>query len=141
KGAISSGVKVDIPLVPVSMISGYIESDTSIDEKRYGGLIANLDVVLKKGDEEIKKSVTEIDGYYFFEDILPGEYTVEIIPNSRRYKGEFDKKELKVAVKTGREGDYYEDNNFLVKSIELIEDEILDSEENIEEGLKDEEVI
>lgn len=141
KGAVSSGVKVDIPLVPVSMISGYIHSDMAVEERRYDGLIANLDVVLKKGDEEIKRSVTEIDGYYFFEDILPGEYIVEIIPNSRRYKGEFDKKDLKVKVKSGREGDYYEDNNFLVKSIELIEDEILEDVVEKEEGLKSEDVI
>lgn len=141
KGAVSSGVKVDIPLVPVSMISGYIHSDMTVEERRYDGLIVNLDVVLKKGDEEIKRSVTEIDGYYFFEDILPGEYIVEIIPNSRRYKGEFDKKDLKVKVKSGREGDYYEDNNFLVKSIELIEDEILEDVVEKEEGLKSEDVI
>ena len=141
KGAVSSGVEVDIPLVPVSMISGYIQSDMSVEERRYDGLIANIDVVLKKGDEEIKRSVTEIDGYYFFEDVLPGEYVVEIIPNSRRYKGDFDKKELKLEVKTGREGDYYEDNNFVIKSIELIEDEILEDVTEIEEGLKDEKII
>ncbi|MGL5278897.1 MAG: hypothetical protein ACRC8M_07475 [Cetobacterium sp.] len=139
KGSISSGVKVDIPLVPISLISGYIESDVGVDERRYDGLIANLDIVLKRGDEELKRSVTEIDGYYFFEDILPGEYTVEIIPNSKRYKGEFDKKELKVSVKSGREGDYYEDNNFLVKNIEIVESEILDDEDKIVESKKSEE--
>ncbi|MGL5188303.1 MAG: hypothetical protein ACRC7S_01435 [Cetobacterium sp.] len=141
KGSTSSGVIVDIPLVPVSMISGYIQSDKTVEERRYDGLIANLDVLLKKGNEEIKRSATEIDGYYFFEDILPGEYTVEIVPNSRRYKGDFDKKELKVEVKTGREGDYYEDNNFVIKSIELIEDEILEDVVQTEEGLKNEKVI
>ncbi len=141
KGSTSSGVVVDIPLVPVSMISGYIQSDKTVEERRYDGLIANLDVLLKKGNEEIKRSATEIDGYYFFEDILPGEYTVEIVPNSRRYKGDFDKKELKVEVKTGREGDYYEDNNFVIKSIELIEDEILEDVLDTEEGLKNEKVI
>lgn len=129
KGSVSSGINVDIPLVPVSLISGYIESDDSVEERRYDGLIANIDIILKKGNEEIKRSVIEIDGYYFFEDILPGEYTVEIISNSKRYKGDFDKKQLKINVRNGREGDYYEDNNFLVKNIEVVEDEILDEKD------------
>ncbi|MGL6119649.1 MAG: hypothetical protein ACRC0V_04015 [Fusobacteriaceae bacterium] len=134
KGSTSSKVNVDIPLVPVSMISGVIESEVEVEERRYNGVISNLDIVLKKGEEEIRRTTAEIDGYYFFEDVLPGDYTVEIITNSKRYSGEFDRKTLEVEVKSGREGDYYEDNNFLVKAVEIIEDEIIE-DEKVEEGL------
>ncbi|MGL5089295.1 MAG: hypothetical protein ACRC6Z_07625, partial [Cetobacterium sp.] len=145
KGSTSSKVNIDIPLVPVSMISGMVESEIEVEERRYNGVISNLDIVLKKGEEEIRRTTAEIDGYYFFEDILPGDYTVEIITNSKRYSGEFDRKTLEVEVKSGREGDYYEDNNFLVKAVEIIEDEIIEDknveveisneDEKIEEGL------
>lgn len=133
KGAISSGVKVDIPLVPVSMITGIIENNEVSSEREYNGVLAGLDVILKKDNEEIKRTQPEIDGYYFFEDILPGDYVVELVPSSKRYKGDFDKQKIEIKIKTGREGDYYEDNNFLVKNIEIVEDEILDEEEKSEE--------
>ena len=130
KGAISSGVKVDIPLVPVSMITGVVENNETSDEREYNGVLAGLDVILKRDNEEVGRTQPEIDGYYFFENILPGNYVVELAPSSKRYKGEFDKQEIEINVKTGREGDYYEDNNFLVKNIVIVEDEILDEEED-----------
>ena len=133
KGAISSGVKVDVPLVPVSMITGVIENNETSDEREYNGVLAGVDVILKKDNEEIKRTQPEIDGYYFFEDILPGDYVVELVSSSKRYKGDFDKQKIEIKIKTGREGDYYEDNNFLVKNIEIVEDEILDEEEKPEE--------
>lgn len=129
KGAISSGVKVDIPLVPVSMITGVVENGEGIDEREYNSVLAGLNVILKKGDEEIGRTQPEIDGYYFFENILPGEYAVELLPTSKRYKGSFDRQRIEIGIKTGREGEYYEDNNFLIKNIEVVEDEILDEEE------------
>ena len=136
KGAISSGVEVDVPLVPVSMITGVIENNETSDEREYNGVLAGVDVILKKDNEEIKRTQPEIDGYYFFEDILPGDYVVEIVSSSKRYKSYFDKKEIEIKIKTGREGDYYEDNNFLVKNIEIVEDEILDEDES---GVEDDE--
>lgn len=129
KGGIASGVKVDIPLVPVSMVSGFIENGREIEERRYNGVLAGMDVILKKNNEEIKRTQPEIDGYYFFEDILPGDYVVELVPSSKRYKGDFDREKIEIKIKTGREGDYYEDNNFLVKNIEIVEDKILDEED------------
>lgn len=129
KGAISSGVKVDIPLVPVSMITGVVGNGEGTDEREYNSMLAGLNVILKKGDEEIGRTQPEIDGYYFFENILPGEYVVELLPTSKRYKGSFDRQRIEIGVKAGREGEYYEDNNFLIKNIEVVEDEILDEEE------------
>ncbi|WP_448820588.1 hypothetical protein [Cetobacterium sp.] len=129
KGAISSGVKVDIPLVPVSMITGVVGNGEGTDEREYNSMLAGLNVILKKGDEEIGRTQPEIDGYYFFENILPGEYVVELLSTSKRYKGSFDRQRIEIGVKAGREGEYYEDNNFLIKNIEVVEDEILDEEE------------
>ncbi|MGL5544955.1 MAG: hypothetical protein ACRDB6_07585 [Cetobacterium sp.] len=129
KGATSSKVKVDIPLVPVSMLSGYIQSSPSLDERKYHSILATLDIVLKKGGEEIKRITPEIDGYYFFEDVSPGEYRIEIIPNSRRYKGHFDKRVLNVKINSGREGDYFEENNFVVSKVEVLDDKILNEAE------------
>lgn len=83
KGAISSGVKVDIPLVPVSMITGVVGNGEGTDEREYNSMLAGLNVILKKGDEEIGRTQPEIDGYYFFENILPGEYVVELLPTSK----------------------------------------------------------
>ena len=128
KGAVSSGVKVDIPLVPVSMINGVIENSKNLDEREYSGVLARMDVVLKKDNVELKRVQPEIDGYYYFEDILPGDYIVEIVPSSKRYKGEFDKEKIEVTIKAGREGEYYEDNNFLLKNVKVLRDEILDEE-------------
>ncbi|MBC2854130.1 hypothetical protein [Cetobacterium sp. 2G large] len=141
KGGISSGVNVDIPLVPVSMITGIIENNESSSETEYSGILAGMDVILKKDNKEVKRTQPEIDGYYFFEDLLPGNYEVEIIPTSKRYKGEFDKQKIEINIKTGREGQYYEDNNFLVKDIEIVEDEILDEEEKTEELAQEKEKI
>lgn len=129
KGAISSGVKVDIPLVPVSMITGVVGNGEGTDEREYNSMLAGLNVILKKGDEEIGRTQPEIDGYYFFENILPGEYVVELLSTSKRYKGSFDRQRIEIGVKAGREGEYYEDNNFLIKNIEVVEDKILDEEE------------
>lgn len=128
KGATSSGMKVDIPLVPVSMITGVIEADDEVEERKFNGILSGMDIILKKDGDEVRRTQPEIDGYYFFEDILPGDYIVEIISNSKRYKGKFDKEKMKVKIKTGREGDYYEDNNFLVKNVEIVEDEITEDE-------------
>ena len=137
KGATSSGVKVDIPLVPVSMISGFVEANSDMEERKYIGVLSGLDIILKRGGEEISRTAAEIDGYYYFENISPGDYSVEIVPTSKRYNGTYDKKEIKVKVKSGREGDYYEDNNFLVESVEIVEDKIEEdsAEENKEEGV------
>ncbi|MEG2221067.1 MAG: hypothetical protein RRX90_06465, partial [Cetobacterium sp.] len=136
KGAIASGVKVDIPLSPVSMISGFVEANSDIEERKYMGVLSGLDIILKRDGEEISKTEAEIDGYYYFENVLPGEYSVEIVPTSKRYNGSYDKKEIKVKVSSGREGDYYEDNNFLVESVEVVEDKIEEdsADENKEEG-------
>lgn len=131
KGAIASGVKVDIPLVPISMITGFVENNGVSGEREYNGVLASLDIVLKRDNEEIGRAQPEIDGYYYFENILPGDYVIELVPSSKRYRGEFDKGRIEVKVKAGREGDYYEDNNFLVKNIEVIEDEILDDEDEV----------
>ncbi|MGL4652745.1 hypothetical protein [Cetobacterium sp.] len=141
KGATSSKVKVDIPLVPVSMLSGYVQSSSSLDERKYHSILATLDIVLKKGDEEIKRITPEIDGYYFFEDVSPGEYRIEIIPNSKRYKGHFDKRVINVKIKGGREGDYFEENNFIVSKVEILDEEILDEAEVKKEGIENEKAI
>lgn len=122
-------MKVDIPLVPVSMITGVVGNGEGTDEREYNSMLAGLNVILKKGDEEIGRTQPKIDGYYFFENILPGEYVVELLPTSKRYKGSFDRQRIEIGVKAGREGEYYEDNNFLIKNIEVVEDEILDEEE------------
>ncbi|MEG1099320.1 MAG: hypothetical protein RSE03_05175 [Cetobacterium sp.] len=136
KGAIASGVKVDIPLSPVSMISGFVEANSDIEERKYMGVLSGLDIILKRDGEEISKTEAEIDGYYYFENVLPGDYSVEIVPTSKRYNGSYDKKEIKIKVSSGREGDYYEDNNFLVESVEVVEDKIEEdsADENKEEG-------
>lgn len=62
KGVISSGVKVDIPLVPVSMITGVVGNGEGTDEREYNSMLAGLNVILKKGDEEIGRTQPEIDG-------------------------------------------------------------------------------
>lgn len=119
KGSPSSRVTVNIPLVPVSILSGNVYSSDNVDGKMYSNLVGNIEALLiNENGEEVSMTTLDRDGYYFFEDIVPGEYTVELKSKSIRYTPQFDKTSLKIDVKNGTEGDYYEENDFTILSIE-----------------------
>lgn len=61
---------MDIPLVPVSMITGVIENNAVSDERGYNRVLSGVDAVLKKieiiqeeivDDEDEKNSQNDVD--------------------------------------------------------------------------------
>ncbi|MGL6167602.1 MAG: hypothetical protein ACRC0Y_04860, partial [Fusobacteriaceae bacterium] len=121
----STGVTVDIPVSPVSLVSGEIKI-IGVDEKEMFKILSKSTVLLKKDDEVMMKTTSEFDGYYYIEGVLPGKYQLEI-----QYSGDIDleieKSSYFLDIKPGKEGEYYEENDFVLNKIteEVLEEEIM----------------
>ncbi|MGL5126535.1 MAG: carboxypeptidase-like regulatory domain-containing protein [Fusobacteriaceae bacterium] len=121
----STGVTVDIPVSPVSLVSGEIKI-IGVDEKEMFKILSKSTVLLKKDDEVMMKTTSEFDGYYYIEGVLPGKYQLEI-----QYSGDIDleieKSSYSLDIKPGKEGEYYEENDFVLNKIteEVLEEEIM----------------
>lgn len=110
RGRASIGKNINIPVAPYSIISGNILNKNMTNIQFYNTLLGT-EVILKKNGQEVMKAQLETDGYYHFMDVLPGEYTVELVIVSQREIIK-NKSEIKVNVKSGEEGDFYEGKDF-----------------------------
>ena len=73
--------RVNFGVTPVNVISGYVLSKGAEDEQKSVGGVRVY--VLRMGtDEQIAESITANDGSYYLEDIRPGDYTVQIDPET-----------------------------------------------------------
>ncbi|MFW6309105.1 MAG: hypothetical protein ACOC1S_03725 [bacterium] len=69
------GLKVDIPIVSVSGIDGYVKNMDSFQEITPG----NIKIIMQDKQGNIVESVKpEYDGFYVIDDVKPGEYEVII---------------------------------------------------------------
>lgn len=116
----ASGKKISIPLIPISTIAGniFVESDKFSDTEREN-IFKEIEVQLIYKGQILKKLKSEMDGFFMFEDVQPGEYTLKI-----EYKGEkvikFKDEKLPVNVKSGEYGDFYDGFVFEIESLPKI---------------------
>lgn len=127
------GTPYDIAVQPISVISGNVIPNQDISHEEFIKILNLFTVILKKDEKIYKEIDIELDGFYYFEDVLPGEYKIKFT-----YLGEeeifFSKEELDVNIKLEKnnEGEYFEgfDTNISIIKSEVIEERILEEEEN-----------
>lgn len=130
----STGLRIDIPVAPVSMVTGNIWLGDGITEKQFIRIISMTSIALEKDGKVYKEIDPEFDGLYFFEDVVPGDYTIRF-----KYLGDenisFSEKEMKVSVilEQEEEGGYFEGYDTIVS--EIVEE--TEAEERIEGLIKD----
>lgn len=113
------GGELDIPLQPISVITGYIEFDyEGFSEVESYPLKSNLYIILKDQNGEIlKEQRMEPEGFYLIEEVLPGKYIVSL-----DYRGDknitLDREFVNLEVLAGEYGDYYSGNDFRIIQVE-----------------------
>lgn len=75
----SSGLKVDIPIEVVSMITGNIWNTSEFTERQFIQAVSMTTIVLEKDEQVLYEVDPEFDGMFFFEDIPPGYYKIKFI--------------------------------------------------------------
>lgn len=122
KGVASSGVTVNIPIAAVSVITGNIQINEALSDEEFLKLLSKTEIILLKNNKIIKKVFPEFDGYYYLEDVLPGEYQLKV-----DYKGNLPVKllnsEKNIKIDSDLEGKDYEENNFKFDVKNLITNE------------------
>lgn len=116
----ATGHTVNIPLLPVTLITGDITFNSeTISKAPNSTALQQVKIYVKDGDEIIASNTAEYDGFFIVEDILPGEYTVEA-----KYLGgeEYEIKThfYQLKVENEESGNFYEGFNF----------ELIDSKEH-----------
>ncbi|MBC2855541.1 hypothetical protein H3N56_03400 [Cetobacterium sp. 2A] len=117
KGASSSGMVIDIPISPISVITGEIKGE-GFKESDFFKLLGKTEIHLIKDGTVLKRIYPEFDGYYYIEDVAPGTYTVKI-----NHKENFENINLvgnsdyTVIIEPKEDGDYIEGFDFHHKMI------------------------
>lgn len=107
KSRSSSILRVDIPIQPISILSGNIVLGEGYTEKQFIQALSMITIVLEKDGEVIIETEPEFDGMYFFEDILPGKYTIKF--NYLGYENiRFSIQSIDIEVKNSDEGEYFD---------------------------------
>ena len=123
----SEGIKIDIPIAPVSMISGNIWLGEKINDKKFIRIISMTNISLEKDGKIYKEIDPEYDGLFFFEDVIPGEYVIKF-----NYLGDerikFNKLEIPVTVKleSDEEGGYFEGLDTIIE----VDDTPIETDDN-----------
>ncbi|NME36200.1 hypothetical protein HF862_06385 [Fusobacterium sp. FSA-380-WT-3A] len=103
----SSILHLDIPIQPISIISGNIILTEDFTEKQFIQNLSLINILLEKDNEVVAETDPEFDGMYFFEDVLPGKYTIKF--NYLGYENiDFSSNSIEIEVKNSDEGDYFE---------------------------------
>ena len=71
-------VMVDIPFYEQFEVEGDVKM---LAANGHPEGLANVPVLLMQGDKVVKKTTTEFDGYFLFDDVLPGRYQVHLDHN------------------------------------------------------------
>ncbi|WP_163469996.1 hypothetical protein [Fusobacterium sp. IOR10] len=123
----SEGIKIDIPVAPVSMISGNMWMGEKINDKKFIRIISMTNISLEKDGKIYKEIDPEYDGLFFFEDVIPGKYIIKF-----NYLGDekikFSKIEIPVTVKleSDEEGGYFEGLDTIIE----IDDTPIETDDN-----------
>ncbi len=120
------GTHYDIPIQPISVISGNIIPNKDISQEEFMKILSLFTIVLEKNGNVYKEIDIELDGFYFFEDVLPGKYKIKFIYLGNQELS-FSKQELEINVKLEKEneGEYFEglDTNISIIKPQAIEEE------------------
>ncbi|MDP0506445.1 MAG: hypothetical protein Q7K47_05120 [Fusobacterium sp. JB019] len=133
----SEGVKIDIPIAPVSMVSGNLWMGEKINDRKFMRIISMTNISLLKDGKTYKEIDPEYDGLFFFEDVVPGEYIIKF-----NYLGDerikFTQEEIPVIVKleSDEEGGYFEGLDTIIEvddSDEENQSEVTEDKEETED--------
>lgn len=120
KGRGSKGYTLDIPVTPISVIGGNIKPADDMKENDFLRILVGTEIILKKDGKEIKRTRPEEDGYYYFEDIAPGTYEIELeIITDKVYR--LDNKSINYTVAPDTMGDYHEGLDFNIHNDQDLE--------------------
>jgi len=98
---------VEFPIQRASEIEGYVQKDGN-SEKPLAG--AKLQLVNASG-KIIRRTISEFDGYYYFEGVMPGNFTVQLDEAYARKKQLRVMKPLRITVD---KADFYDDRTLNV---------------------------
>lgn len=105
----SAGMKIDIPISIVSMVTGNIWNTEELSEREFIQYLTMTTILLEKDGEIVDEVDPEFDGMFFFEDVPSGKYKIKF-----QYLGQdnigFSNPELEIEVKLSdtEEGEYFE---------------------------------
>lgn len=103
----SSSLKLDIPVQAISFLAGNIVLTKDFTEKQFVQNLSLITILLEQDGEVITETEPEFDGMYFFEDILPGKYTIKF--NYLGYENvDFSTKSIDVEIKNSDDGEYFD---------------------------------
>lgn len=125
----SAGMKIDIPISIVSMVTGNIWNTEELSEREFIQQLTMTTILLEKDGEIVDEIDPEFDGMFFFEDVPSGKYKIKF-----QYLGQdnigFSNSELEVEVNLSdtEEGEYFEgfDTEMIRKEEREDSDEIID---------------
>ena len=111
----ASGRRIDVGLIPMSMIMGSI-CLPDIDVKKRNKFFTYVEIVVEKEGIYYDSIVPEYDGFFVVQDLKPGLYSLRInYLGSKRIKCEEDT--LEVTIRSGETGDFYEGIDFVVTEV------------------------
>lgn len=103
----SSSLKLDIPVQAISFLAGNIVLTKDFTEKQFVQNLSLITILLEQDGEVITETEPEFDGMYFFEDILPGKYTIKF--NYLGYENvDFSNKSIDIEIKNSDDGEYFD---------------------------------
>lgn len=103
----SATLKLDIPVQPISVLSGNIILTDEFTEKQFIQNLSLITILLEKDGEVVTETDPEFDGMYFFEDVLPGKYTIRF--NYLGYENvKFSRDSIEVNINNSENGEYFE---------------------------------
>lgn len=103
----SASLKLDIPVQPISYLSGNIILSQDFNEKQFIQNLSLITILLEQDGEVVTETDPEFDGMYFFEDILPGKYTIRF--NYLGYENvSFSVKSIDIEVTNSDDGEYFD---------------------------------
>ena len=112
----ASGKKIEMGLIPLSMIMGSINL-SALEAKQKRKFISYVEIIVEKDGIYLRSIKPEYDGFYVVQDLQPGNYLLTI-----NYLGSeeitLDKGALKINVRSGETGDFYEGIDFNVVDIQ-----------------------
>lgn len=118
----SAGMKIDIPISIVSMVTGNIWNTEDFQEREFIQALTMTTILLEKDGEVVDEIDPEFDGMFFFEDVPAGKYKIKF-----QYLGQenigFSNPELDIEVKLENtdEGEYFEGFDTEMRRVDIIE--------------------
>ena len=104
-------ITLEFPIVPVGEIDGWVMRDLEGSDRALAGVTVEL---FDETGEATASVRSEIDGFYLFQEVLPGRYRIRIDPDQVRRLGLRAPEALEVEIPEG--GAVRSDQSFLLRS-------------------------